>query len=236
MAGAIAHHFNNQLQAVMSSLELLEAAVQGPEARGGLARAKRATERAAEVGQLMRVYLGQTSQDQDWWDLSGLCRAGLADLQANLPAQVRLRAEFASPGPVVRANADQVRQALANLASNAWEAMGEAGGELLVRVGAVPVAAIPARNRFPVDWQAQARDYAYLEVADSGNGIDPADIDKVCDPFYSTKFTGRGLGLSVVLGIAQAHGGAVTIQSRPGAGSVFRLHLPAAEPERTGPL
>jgi signal transduction histidine kinase len=229
MAGAIAHHFNNQLQAVMGSLDLLEADLQGAGAGGSLARAKQATERAAEVGRLMRVYLGQTHQDQALLDLSGLCHGGLDDLQATIPSQVRLQARFSTPGPVVRANAGQVRQALANLLGNACEAMGEAGGELRVAVGAGPAEAIPVRNRFPVDWQAQARDYAHLEVADSGPGMDPADIEKVCDPFYSTRFTGRGLGLSVVLGIAQAHGGAITIQSQPGAGSGFRVYFPVVD-------
>ena len=118
--------------------------------------------------------------------------------------------------------------ALANLAANAAEAMGETGGLLRIQVGIGPAAAIPARNRFPVGWQPQASDHAWLEVADSGVGIDPAAMENLCGPFYSTKFTGRGQGLSVVLGIAQAHGGGLTVESRPGAGSAFRIHFPVA--------
>jgi signal transduction histidine kinase len=228
MAGAIAHHSNNHMQAVLSSLEVLEAALPGPAPGGSLAKAKRATERATELARMMRVYLGQAAQDQSLQDLAALCRDHLPALGAALPAQDRLRADLPAAGPVIRANADQIRLALDNLAANAREAMGEAGGALRIGVGTGPAAAIPARNRFPVGWQPQAQDYAWLEVADSGAGIAPEDLEKVCDPFFSTRFSGRGLGLSLVLGIAQAHGGGLTVESRPGTGSAFRIHVPVA--------
>jgi len=226
MAGAIAHHFNNQLQSVMANLELLER-LPGKDAAACLAKAKLATERAAEVSRLMLVYLGQTAHDQEPHRLADLCRDGAAALRAALPKTVALELE-AGPGPVASVNADQFRQVLGNLVTNAWEAMDGAAGSIRISLGSGPGSAIAAAHRFPVSWRPQAPDYAWVEVRDTGCGIRAADIENLFDPFFSTRFTGRGLGLPVALGIVQAHGGAITVQSSPGQGSCFRIHLPVA--------
>ena len=90
---------------------------------------------------------------------------------------------------------------------------------------------IPAFHRFPIDWQARESVYACLEVVDTGCGITNKDIEKIFDPFFTTKFTGRGLGLSVVIGIVQAHDGGVTVESELGRGSFFRVFLPVLTEE-----
>jgi signal transduction histidine kinase len=229
MAGAVAHHFNNQLQAVMSNLELIEQYTRGTDSGPCLARARHATERATEMSRLMRLYLGQTSRQQEPRFLAELCRNSLASLRTRVPATVVVRAELPSPGPVIQANAGQIEQVLDHLISNAREALGAAGGEIRLSLRTCAPAAIASANRFPINWQPQDRAYACLEVRDTGCGIPEADLEKLFDPFFSTKFTGRGLGLPVVLGLVQAHGGAVTLSSHPGLGSVFRLHFPIAE-------
>lgn len=231
MAGAIAHHYNNQMQVVLGALELLEADLPKAEAGGNLAHAIRSTERAADMSRLMLVYLGQGSRNQDLHDLASLCRTHLPSIRAKLPDRIRFQADLPARGPSIRADANQIHLALGNLADNAREALEETGGELRIGVGIGPAEAIPSGNRFPAGWQPQAADHAWVEVADSGAGIAPAAMDVLCDPFYSTKFTGRGLGLSVVLGIAQAHGGGLTVESRPGMGSAFRIHIPVAGSE-----
>jgi CheY-like chemotaxis protein len=100
--------------------------------------------------------------------------------------------------------------------------------------------AIPALHRVPVNWEPKAEDYACLEVSDSGSGIAEEDLEKLFDPFFSTRFTGRGMGLPVVLGFVQAHGGSISVESRPGHGCVFRVYFPVSSENplqsmKTGP-
>ncbi len=226
MAGAIAHHFNNQIQGVMSSLEMLGELPRGADPAKYLALGTRACERAAEVSRMMLVYLGQTCRDRAPQLLSELCRGSLSRIQLTLPDTVTLECDFPSPGPVVLVDAEQIQQVLSSLVTNAWEAMGEGGGLIRLALRTSGAADIPTAHRHPVGWEPQEPDYACLEVADTGCGIPDADIERLFDPFFSTRFSGRGLGLPMVLGIVQAHGGAVTVKSRPGQGSTFQVHLP----------
>lgn len=226
MAGAIAHHFNNQLQSVLGNLELARQAPKEQDPSRWLVGAQRATERAAEVSRLMLAYLGQASQEREPRFLAELCRDTVRFLQDTLPPGVALEADLPAPGPVVCMDSSQFQQLLANLVTNAWEALEGSRGLIHLRVAQVDAGDIPAGHRFPVDWRATEPAYACLDVADEGGGIPSADLEKLFDPFFSTKFTGRGLGLSVVLGIVQSHGGVVTVESRQGKGSRFRIHIP----------
>jgi PAS domain S-box-containing protein len=226
MAGSIAHHFNNKLQSVMAILDVLSTLPRDRNPAPHLDLARRATEKAAEISKMMLVYLGHAQGDREPRLLSGLCRESLQHLSAHLPEGVRLAVELPAAGPVVLANAEQVQQVVSNLVTNAWEALGDSGGTVRIRLASQAAGEIPALNRFPVGWQPEQPQYAVLEVADSGSGVAEADIAKLFDPFFSTKFTGRGLGLPVALGIVSAHGGAITVDSGPGRGSAFRIHLP----------
>ncbi len=227
MAGAIAHHFNNQLQVVMMNLQL--ATHQLPknlELVANLNEALQSARKAAEVSTLMLTYLGQTAAKHEPLNVSEVCQRQLPIFHTVMPKSVVLETELAVPGPVIDANANQIQQILINLLTNAWEATGDAQGGVRLTVKTVAAIDIPTVNRFPIDCQVQDQAYACLEVADAGCGIAGKDIEKVFDPFFSTKFTGRGLGLSVVLGIVRAHGGVVTVESQPEHGSVFRVFLP----------
>jgi two-component system, cell cycle sensor histidine kinase and response regulator CckA len=97
-----------------------------------------------------------------------------------------------------------------------------------IAIKVVSLADIPVANRFPIDCHPEEYSYACLEVADEGCGISDQDIEKLFDPFFSSKFTGRGLGLPVVLGIVRAHNGVITVESKLGQGSVFRVFLPVS--------
>ena len=230
MAGAIAHTFNNQLQAAMMNLEVaMKELPQNAGLAEPLANAMKAVRKTADASGLMLTYVGQTAGKRVPVDLSKVCQRSVTLVRAGmLPKSVILEADLPAPGPTIKADANQIQQALTNLLANAWEACGGRGGAIHLRVREVAAAEIPAPHRFPVDSQLQAERYACVELADTGCGIAEEDIEKVFDPFFSTKFTGRGIGLAVVVGILRGHGGAATVESKLGVGTVFRVFLPIA--------
>ncbi|MBI5593365.1 MAG: PAS domain S-box protein [Deltaproteobacteria bacterium] len=232
MAGAIAHHFNNQLQAVMGNLEIaMEVLPRDVDISETLAKALKAALKAAEVSSLMLTYLGQTPGKRELLDLSEVCSRSLPMIQAVMPKDVLLETDFHSPGLAVMANANQIQQVIINLITNAWEATDQGRSAIHLAAKSISSTDIPTTHRYPMDWRPDNIPYACLEVADAGCGIANKDIEKIFDPFFSSKFTGRGLGLPVVLGIARAHGGVVTVESRPGQGSAFRIFFPLSAEE-----
>jgi len=232
MAGAIAHTFNNQLGVVIGNLEM--AIDDLPEGAGpvhGLTAAMQAAQKAAAVSGQMLTYLGQSFDKRERMDLAEACRRNLPILEAALPGTVVLEADLSSPGPVVIANAIEIQQVLTNLITNAWEAVGAGRGSIHLSVKTVSPTEIPTVHRHPIDWQPQNNVYACMEVTDTGCGITDNDIEKIFDPFFTSKFTGRGMGLAAVLGIVKAHGGVITVESKPGHGSTFRVFLPVSAEE-----
>jgi PAS domain S-box-containing protein len=228
MAGAIAHRFNNLLGAVIGNLDL--AMMRLPSGTGpaeNLTEASKAAIRAAEVSTLMLTYLGQTPARREPLNLAEVCRRALPALRAGMPREARLMADFPSPETVVSANEGQIQQVLASLVTNAWESFGNGAGIVRLAVGTASPHDIQPANRFPIDWQPQLENrYSCIEVNDNGSGIAERELTELFDPFFTNKFTGRGLGLAIVLGIVRAHGGAVTVESVLGRGSTFRVYFP----------
>jgi two-component system, cell cycle sensor histidine kinase and response regulator CckA len=229
VAGAMAHHFDNLVQAVIGNLEL---AMRDWTRDGGpvkhLTAAMEAANRAGEIIGLTLTHLGQTFASHGPLRLCDACRRTLALLQVVVPKDVVLEADLPSPGPTIDANANQVQQVLTSLVTNAWEAYHSGRGVIRVSVRTVFAADVPEAHRFPADWQPQESAYACLEVADSGCGIAARQIERIFDPFFSSKFVGRGLGLAVVLGMVRAHRAVLTVESEAGRDSVFRVFWPAA--------
>lgn len=229
MAGAIAHHFNNQLYVVMGNIEMaMDGLPQNSDQHRHLTEAMKASTKAGQISSLMLTYLGQTPGKMETLDLSETCRQNMSLIHASIPDGVIFHAELPTVGPFIRSNAGQIQKILANLLTNASEAIGENPGTINLKVCTIALENIPAATRFPVDWQPMESIYASLEVADSGCGIDDTDIEKIFDPFYTTKFIGRGLGLSTVIGMVTAQNGGITVQTTAGGGSVFRIYLPVS--------
>jgi len=227
MAGAIAHHFNNLLTAVIGNVELaLEDAPQGQGLHRMLTAALSGANRAAEISGKMLTYLGMKSMKKERLDLSVLCRQGLPLLQMMTPGAVTTHVDFPTPGPVVVVDLSQIQLLLANLVQNSWEACEGKEGILHLAIQTVDATVIVDEHRFPLDWQPQADQYGCLLVQDNGSGIQPEHLGKIFEPFFSSKFTGRGMGLALVLGILKAHSSCVTVASRPGIETTFRVYFP----------
>jgi len=230
MAGAIAHHFNNQIGAVMGNLELaLEDVPPEGLVRKRMSDAMAAADRAAEVSRLMLAYRGQIAGKPEARDLAGIIRDTLPVARGTLPKTVDLKADLPGVGPDVRADAAQLGQVLTHLVENAGEAIGDERGEIRIRVETLPASAVETARLFPVDWAPPSDPLACLTVSDTGCGVADDGIDQLFDPYFTTRETTRGLGLAVVLGTVTGHGGAVAVESQLGRGTIFRVLLPLRE-------
>ena len=230
MAGAIAHHFNNHLQTVMGNMEMAVMDLPpGSNASKKLDKAMDASRRAGEITRLLLTYLGQAPGRHEPLDLSKICSQSLSILHTMIPDKTIAEPEFPLTGPVIQADFNHMQQVLINLVMNAHESLSDHQGSIRLKVSTAAPSEIPAMHRFPVGWQPQDAPHACMEITDTGCGVSDADIDKIFDPFFSSKFTGRGLGLPVAIGIVQAHGGGITVESKPGKGSVFRVFLPVSD-------
>ena len=230
MAGAIAHYFNNQLCVVIGNLEMaIDEQLKGAHFSKSLISAMQAAEKSAEMSNLMLTYLGQSLEKCESLDLSDVCFRSLPLLHAAMPGNVVMEKDLPLPGPIIIANTGEMQQVLTNLITNAWEALGNNKGTISLNVKKVPAANIPATQRFPRGWQPQDNAYACLEVTDEGCGIVDKDMEELFDPFFSSKFTGRGMGLPVVLGIVKAHNGVITVESNLKGGSTFSVFFPLSK-------
>ena len=230
MAGAIAHHFNNQLSVVIGNLEMArDEQPKGAPPSKRLTAAMQAAWKSADMSGLMLTYLGQTHDKREPIDFSYSCHKILPLLKEAIQANAIMESDFPSPGPIIIACASEIQQILTNLITNASEAIGENKGTISLSVKTVSPAEIPTAHRHPIDWQPQDNTYACLEVTDTGSGIESKDIEKIFDPFFSTKFTGRGMGLAVVLGLANSYKGVITLDTKHGKGSTFRIFFPVSE-------
>jgi len=227
LAGGIAHDFNNLLTAILGSTSaaLHSLAAEHP-AHHDLDNVTRAARRAANLTRQLLAYSGKGHFDIRLVDLSRHTRELTTLLETTIPKLVQLRMELANDLPPIEADVGQLQQVLMNLVLNAAEAIGDERGTVLVTTGAVDVDHGYAGTLWaqaPID----PGRYVFLEVHDTGCGMDEATQAKIFDPFFSTKFTGRGLGLAAVLGIVRTHRGALKVYSTPGKGTTFKVLFPA---------
>ena len=232
MAGGIAHHFNNLLMVSIGYIQLtIDEQGCDKTSNAYLQKAMVANEQAARLSALMLLYLGKTVDELQPKDLSSVCKQFLPQLQSLLPAEVILTPQFQLPGPEVLINIRQLQTVLTNLVTNSVEALEKESGHIELSVKTVPCAAIAERCRFPAGWKPQGEEYACLTVEDNGCGMPEETMRNLFEPFFSTKFTGRGLGLPVVLGIVKIHNGGITVESEPGKGTLFHVLLPVHKSE-----
>jgi PAS domain S-box-containing protein len=224
LASGVAHDFNNLLVQVQGWSDL---AAEDPSDTGMVSEALEhigeATRRASELARAMLAYGGRGRFEVELIRVGGLLADLMPLLAAAVPAKIRLETDLVED-PEVRADATQLRQVVLNLVTNASEAIGEHVGVILLRTGTVTLE--HGGTAEGVEHPLADGRYAFIEVVDDGPGVEPGHEHRLFDPFFTTKFTGRGLGLAASQGIARAHGGGIAVDSRPGAGARFRVHLP----------
>jgi PAS domain S-box-containing protein len=232
LAGGIAHDFNNLLHVVLGNADIaLSRLPAHSPARNPLEEVVRATLRAADLTRQMLAYSGKGAFVVRHLDLSAEVREMATLLQTAISKQATLVWELAAGLPPVNADATQIRQVAMNLITNASDALGEAAGTITLRTGVLsPEAVHDAQLGSSVlngDSADSAGPYVYLEVTDTGSGMTPDTLQRIFDPFFSTKYAGRGLGLAAVMGIVQSHRGLIRIRTAPAKGTSFRVLFPA---------
>ncbi len=226
MAGSIAHNFNNLLMVVLGNLEIAKADLPaGSTAARNIQRAANASQRAADLSSMMLTYVGQLKKESIPVDLSQMVKAVLENLDESKMANVHLDLELADPMAMVAADADQMRQMISGFITNAIEALGKNDGQVRISTGSMQCNKDYLSTTYLKEDNPEGM-YAYVEVADTGRGMDAETLGKVFDPFFSTKFTGRGLGMAAVMGIIRSHTGAIKVSSVKNEGSVFTALFP----------
>ena len=228
LAGGVAHDFNNLLTPILGYLELIrQRTADDPVVVGYLERMEKASGKLADLCNQMLTYSGKGHFTRSSVDINQVI-ADLADFaRASVPRQFQLHFMTAEEVPLVRADRTQVNQVIMNLLMNASEAMAEtAGGDITVTTGQCVLAEEGEGTDFHPSDEFAPGEHVFIRVRDQGMGIDAEDYSRLFEPFYTTKFTGRGLGMAVVYGIVRAHGGAVGVASDPGEGAEVTIYLP----------
>jgi PAS domain S-box-containing protein len=227
LAGGVAHDFNNLLMVILgnSRVALAETPPEAPISTR-LLRIRAAAEQGARLTEQMLAYSGKSSLALKPLDLSQLVEEMADLLHASVSERCRLELE-PSPRAPVEGDPTQLQQVVLNLVTNASEALPQDGGTVRVCTGFSWIGAEELASYVGTEAAAAGR-YSFVEVRDDGVGMDAATQARVFEPFFSTKFSGRGLGLAAVLGIVRAHRGVMHVQSWPGAGTTLRVCIPEA--------
>ncbi len=231
LAGGIAHDFNNLLTGIMGNAALAqELAIPETPIASCLEEIVKASERAAHLTKQMLAYSGKGQFFVEPVNLSDETEDVVRLVRASISKKITVDLDLPRLLPRVRADKGQLQQVVMNLVVNAAEAIGDANGQLSVRTGVRDLSKQDIRETM-AGTEIEPGHYAYLEVRDTGCGMDESTKSRIFDPFFTTKFTGRGLGLAAVGGIVRSHRGAIRLSSTPGAGSTFVVYFPTvAEP------
>jgi len=224
LAGGIAHDFNNILSAMVGNIYLARLDAEGlPAILEHLDEITRATTRATDLVKQILTFSRQSKQEREPIQLNNVVLEALKLLRASVPASIRIQTELTKT-PSVLANAGAIHQVIMNLGTNAWHAMGNQQGELTVGMSLLEMDEDLAATHPDL----HPGSYVQLSLSDTGCGMDRATLERIYDPFFTTKPVGQGtgLGLSVVHGIMKSHGGGISVYSQPGEGTTFHLYFP----------
>ncbi len=235
LAGGIAHDFNNILAAIFGYTELAELDIDDPDKLShNIAGVKKAAIRARDLVKQILTFSRKTEEEKQPLQISLIIKEALKLLRSSIPQNIAIEHRIESQSMVL-ADPTQIHQVMMNLCTNAYHAMRETGGTLAVSLDKVT---ITNNDIFP-ELELTPGDYLHLKISDTGCGMEKETVEKIFDPYFTTKEKGEGtgLGLAVVHGIVKNYKGHIKVYSEPGKGTTFNIYLPEVqgEPERYEP-
>ena len=226
MAGGIAHDFNNILMAILGNAELARRELPpGTPVKGYIQDIETAANRAAALSTQMLAYSGRAHIQIQAVDLNVMVREMVGILEVSVSKKITLLYSLDEALKTLDGDSSQIGQIVMNLVSNAAEAIGDSAGVITLQTGTLwcdtgMLVSLWMHEPMPEG------EYVYIEVRDTGCGMEPDLMSRIFDPFFTTKFTGRGLGLAAVLGIVRGHHGTIDLCSEAGHGTTFRVLFP----------
>ncbi|MFC1825888.1 PAS domain S-box protein, partial [Thermodesulfobacteriota bacterium] len=227
LAGGIAHDFNNILSSIIGYTELsLDDVERGSLIEDNLQEVYRAGKRARDLVKQILAFARQSNEEQQPIQVDTIAQEALKLIRSTIPTSIEIRQKLES-NSLIMGNPTQVHQLFMNLCTNAAQAMEDRGGFIEVGLGDVAI-----DDRFSlVELGLKPGNYLKMTVSDTGSGIDPSIIDSIFEPYFTTKGVGEGtgMGLALVHGIVESHGGRITVDSELGKGTAFSIYLPIAK-------
>lgn len=231
LAGGIAHDFNNILQAIIGYTEIaLLQLSQDRDPRGSLDNILTASQRAKSLINQILSFSRKSEQERRPFQVNLIVKEVLKLIRASLPATIEIQGKNLSNAAIIEADPIQIHQVMMNLCSNAHHAMRGKGGVLEIRLNTTRL----DENAAAAFTELAPGSYLKLTVRDTGHGIPPEHLERIFDPYFTSKEKGEGtgLGLAVVHGIVQSHEGAIRVESKVGEGTAFHLYFPTKELKR----
>ena len=225
LAGGIAHDFNNILFPIVGYTELtMDDVPEGSQARQNLDEVLKAANRAKELVQQILTFSRQSSQERRPLKVQYLIKEATKLLRATIPSSIEIECNIDESCGPIKGDPTQIHQIIMNLCTNAYHALQETGGKLEVSLKEIYISYEQSLDRVGM----KIGKHIELMVKDSGHGMEPQVIERIFEPYFTTKEQGKGtgLGLSVIHGIVKSHGGDITVSSRPGNGATFKVYLP----------
>jgi len=234
MAAGVAHDFNNLLTSILgnASLALLDLEP-GTAPYSNVKHVEEAARRAADLSTQMLAYSGQRRFLMQTLDLSELIGQIHDLIQTAIPEKIRIEYDLAHPLPHFDGDSNQVQQMLLDILTNSAEAIGESEGVIRVRTGMDTIPCEDLSDAYINDLPPGR--CVYVEIGDTGCGMDAETRDRIFDPFFTTKFTGRGLGLAAVLGIVRGHKGAIQVRTDLDKGTTMRVFFSCEKTHAAAP-
>lgn len=230
LAGGIAHDFNNLLTTILGNADLaLDELSRVAPAREHVHDIVRASRRAAELCRQMLAYSGKGRFVVQVLSVNEIVEEMTHLLSVSISKKAIIKYNLYANLPMVKADATQLRQVVMNLITNASEAIGDRSGVIALTSGVMDCDDRYLQGAAGSGDNLASGQYVYLEVSDTGHGMDQETLSRIFDPFFTTKFTGRGLGLAAVLGIMRGHKGCIRVDSELGKGTIFKMLLPVCE-------